>query len=103
MVTHRDGKLQKAAYWKWLEDQIEKVNAELEKTVEARDDALKRLEALMEENEKLRSRLRAYENPNTPPRHSGSRRYLQRIPREREVPLKAIPERPGRRPLLTRI
>ena len=66
MVTRRDGKLRKAAYWKRLEEQIEKVNAELEKTVEERDDALKRLETLMEENEKLRSRLRACENPNTP-------------------------------------
>ena len=57
MVTRRNSKLRKAAYWKRLEEQIEKVNAELEKTVEERDDALKRLETLMEENEKLRSRL----------------------------------------------
>lgn len=38
MAIYRNSKLRKAAYWKRLEEQIEKVNAELEKTVEERDD-----------------------------------------------------------------
>ncbi len=66
MESYQYSELQNAAHWKWLGEQIVDVVAELEKTVEERDQAIQKLEVLLKENEKLKSKLRMYENPNTP-------------------------------------
>jgi len=58
MGPYQDSKLQRVAYWRWLEKEIEKISTELEKTVEERDDALERVKC-------LEAKLRIYENPNT--------------------------------------
>ena len=63
-------------YWRWLEGQLAELSAELGRVTEERDQAVQELE-------RLRARLHAYENPHTP---SSAVRFK-----------KAAPERTGKR------